>query len=181
MMNKPARRISVDFRTLYAKAIRSLSLRDHSIKEIRDKLKGETLKGGAKRRAHDEISGRSLPDNNVIDLVIDKLLTQRFLDDAKFTENFIRFKLSQKPLGETALFFQLKKKGINDALAKTCLRQVFSSPDVALQLAKAALLRKKITETDSQKRFAKQVRFLASRGFSYTIIRQAIDDSRQKE
>lgn len=148
---------------VYNFAIRALTQRARSVKELKDKL----------------LAKDSPPE--IVEEVIQKLLSQKLLNDAQFASDYIRYQLSKRPLGERALSFRLHHLGVDADTIKDALRKAFEGPEMALELAKRAIKAKNYSGLDPRKRDAKIARFLAARGFSYSTIRSLIDASRQKE
>ena len=101
-------------------AFRYLANRDHSEKELADKLK---------KKAFAE---------PVIRNVITDLKEKHFLNDTAFAEIFARNRLIQKPVGHRQLRFDLVKKGISETILDETLTAVyeeFNESELARQLA----------------------------------------------
>jgi regulatory protein len=115
-----------------------------------------------------------------INATINHLKDLNYLNDLEYIENYVRNKTALKPQGVTRLKFDLKRKGVPDSVLST-----FFSSDVVDEDAGAneALSKRwrKFEGLTPHERFEKAARFLASRGFSYTIIKKTIADYENNE
>jgi len=91
----------------YDKALYLLSMREHSEKELRDKLKSKAYK------AED------------IDSSIVRLKKENYLSDSRFCEAFIRSRLKKNPEGKQILILRLSEKGIDKAKAREAVDLYF--------------------------------------------------------
>lgn len=162
-----------EFAKFYNKALRFLSFRPRSEKEVRDNL--------AKKKSFGRGSG---PSEATIELIIKKLKDYKFLDDLEFAKMWVqdRSLLKLKPL--RVIKFELKQKGITEEI----IEQVLSdSKEDEKDLEKAKkIIDKKISKylpagrqvkgLEKQKIREKLGRFLASRGFDYDTIKKSIDE-----
>ncbi len=144
-------------------AIRFLSIRSRSEKEVRDNL--------LKHQASEE----------VIEKVISVLKQQKFLSDLEFAKSWIRSRTTYKPKSRSVVEFELRLKGVN----KDTIEEAFASfeddsekPDdytLAKNLLKSR--RDRYTGLTKQELYQKAGAFLARRGFRWEIIKKAIDDT----
>ncbi len=148
------------------RALRFLSFRPRSEKEIRDylKLKIKNLELRIKQE--------------MIDLVIDKLKEQKFVDDIEFTKWWIEQRTKVKPRASRLIKFELKQKGISDELIQNSELRIKNDFDKAMVLAEKRMPRYK-NETP-KKIYEKLGRFLASKGFDYDTIKEVIDRTLSK-
>lgn len=148
-----------DFGKFYDKALRFLSYRPRSEKEVKDKL--------LKIKASEEL----------ISKIIKKLKDYKFLDDLEFAKIFARERSLLKHKPARVIKFELKQKGIAQDLIEEVLT---SSKEEEKDLQKAKeIIQKKIVRYKGLDRFKikeKLSRFLASRGFDYDTIKKAIDE-----
>jgi regulatory protein len=149
----------MDLEKFYNKALRFLSFRPRSEKEVRENLK--------KKKASESI----------VELVIRKLKEQKFLDDKEFTNWWIEQRTLIKLKPKRVIKMELKQKGIDDELIDELLEKVsLHVPD--LEKAKR-IVEKKIQKYKSSEPFKtkeKLGRYLASKGFDYDTIKEALKD-----
>lgn len=139
-------------------ALKFLSYRMRSEKEVRDKLK-------KKEFARD-----------IIDEVIGDLKRVNLLDDYEFASAWIRDRISNKPRGKTLLKQELWKKGIKEEIIEKVLKEYFEDEDEELNLAKKLLEKRKKRYENLDKNVAnrRMMSFLLRRGFSYEIVKQVL-------
>lgn len=111
----------------------------------------------------------------VIDLAIEELKSQDFINDYKFIESFVAARTAIKPKGEFALRQELTKRGV----AKDILDDFFAEEPVAEEeLARHALTPRwsRYRGLDKRTRFEKAVQFLMRRGFSFSTAKKVIEE-----
>lgn len=109
--------------------------------------------------------------------IIEKLLNELkrigLIDDKKFIDLYVSDRVNLKPKGKKLLFFELKKKGIDERLIK----EYFAKNELnEEELATKSILSRweRLKRLAKNKREEKATRFLLSRGFSYETIRKVI-------
>ncbi len=155
----------MDFDRFYEKALKFLSFRPRSEKEIRDNLK--------KKKA---------PDSTV-DLIIKKLRDQKFLNDKEFTKWWIEQRTIVKPTGVRIIRIELQRKGIDKEMMQEVLEDSSDIVHNELDMARNLVARKfkKYKGMERQEVYRKLGGFLSRRGFDYDTIKKAIDEILRKE
>jgi regulatory protein len=139
--------------SLRQRAIRLLAQREHTRLELQRKL---SVHGAA-----DEI-----------DTVLAELEITQLQSDARFAEAYVR---SHAPrLGAARLRQTLRTKGVDAELIDAQLSNE-SLPD-ELERARALWVRKFVLAPVDSKEWARQARFLQSRGFSADLIRRLLKE-----
>ncbi len=132
-------------RTMYAAAVNILAQREHSQKELRDKLV------------------RKFADGAAADQVIGRLMAQGYLSDSRFAEMAVRH-YAGKGYGPGRIRMELRKRGV-DPEEQEAVRNLCEDDFIARARDLAARKYGSIAEMDfKQKRRA--MAFLARRGFS---------------
>ena len=147
------------FNKLYNNALKFLSFRSRSEKEVFDHL----------IKKEDAIE--------VITQVIAKLKEQKFLNDYEFAKQWIESRMRFRPRSQKMLAFELKQKGISKEIIEQIFNFQFSIFNEKEQIQK--LIEKKIEKYKGlprQEVFQKLGGFLARRGFDYDTIKASIDD-----
>jgi len=141
-------------------AIRSLKLRDHSEKEIRDKLKRKEF------------------NNSVIEKAIAKLYKLDFLNDKRFAKIWVSDRIKLKPKGKKALKIELRQKGVDPNIIENVLEECFGE-EGELELAKKVFEKaeKKYSGLEGQDKKQKMIKYMMSRGFSWDLVEKVIDIS----
>lgn len=148
-----------EFEKFYNKTLRFLSFRPRSEKEIRDYLK--------KKKASE----------SVIELIVRKLKEQKFLDDKDFTNWWIEQRTLIKLKPKRIIKMELRQKGIDDETIDELLNKV-SEHVTDLSKAKRIVEKKLVKYKKFQgfERKNKLGRFLASKGFDYDTIKNALKE-----
>jgi len=137
-------------------AYRSLSLRPHSQKELRLKLKNKGFSPEAIRAA------------------MTKCRKSGYLDDRRFAEAWTRSRLVSRPRGIRLLIAELRFKGVEQNIAEEAVAEALaetSEADLALQLLEKN--RRKLLHEKRVDLKLKIAKFLAYRGFDFGTIRTA--------
>lgn len=156
-----------EFEKFYNKALRFLSFRPRSEKEIRDKLKEIRNKKTATTENTEQI----------IEQVIIKLKEHKFVNDEEFTKWWIESRLNYKPRSVNLIKRELLQKGINKELIDAQISNFHFPISNELDLAKR-LVEKKIKRYKNlprQEVYQKLGRFLAQKGFGWDVIKKSID------
>lgn len=108
-----------------------------------------------------------------IDLVIQRLKSERLLNDELFTKSWIESRNHFHPRSQRLLKFELKKKGIAEELIDNALVDSPAESDLAFQAASSYARR--ITSQDQKEFKTRLCAYLARRGFSYSSSLPAVD------
>jgi regulatory protein len=137
-----------------ASALRLVSYRQRSEKELRDRL----------RR-------RGTPDA-VIDSTLARLKELRLVDDAAFATAWVENRDSFQPRSARLLATELRAKGVSAAVAEASTATV----DEAAAAYRAGIKRARVLAGRTYEEFRRKVgEFLLRRGFDYETSREAVD------
>jgi regulatory protein len=120
------------------------------------------------------LRGRKL-DPADIDLVLEKLAGQGWIDDRKFAREWVENRQAFRPRSVRALRMELRRKGIPDEDAREALEGLPEDTAARTAARKKAprLLRASGKNPDAGREFQqKMTAFLASRGFDYDLARE---------
>ncbi len=147
------------FEKYFNSALRFLSFRPRSEKEVRDNLKKKSV------------------DPLIIEKIISKLKEKNFVNDSEFAKWWIESRTRFKPRSIKLIRIELKQKGIRgDILDKMINDEGLMMND--LEQAKK-LVEKKIERykgLPKHELYQKLGGFLARRGFDWDTIKQSIDE-----
>ena len=135
---------------LKTRALRHLVRREHSRAELARKL-----------APHAESS-------QAVEEVLDVLLSRKQLSDERFAEERAR-SLSRK-YGAAKIRQDLKSKGVSDEIVDR-----IASAEDEMERARAILARKYRVPATTREERARRGRFLQGRGFSYDVIKRALN------
>jgi regulatory protein len=147
-----------DFEKFYNIALRFLSYRPRSEKEVKDKLKRKKI------------------DQTMIDRVINKLKEQKFINDEEFAKWWIEQRTNFKPRSLRLIKIELRQKGIEQDLIDSLINDLRLMNNDLEQAKK--LIEKRIErfrDLSKQEIYQKLGSYLARRGFDWDIIKQVID------
>ncbi|MDX1451833.1 MAG: regulatory protein RecX [Oleiphilaceae bacterium] len=145
---------SSDYQSLYQRAVAMLAKREHSRVELKQKL------------------SRNTSDVAMIEQVLTALQADNYQSDERFAESLVRSRVAR---GKGPLFVvqELRQHGLTDALIEQSLAQA----EVDWFAMAAEVRARRFGPGDTHADFkakAKQMRFLAQRGFSQDHIEHAI-------
>lgn len=133
------------------KAFKLLSYRERTISEMKTKLEKKDFSPA------------------VIESVIDYLLAENYLNEARFAEMWIRSRVKHHPRGRRLIYKELSDKGLDRELINQALSQYLSSEietEMAVELKEKWLRRRKEEDESSYK----LKNYLARKGFTNNII-----------
>lgn len=140
------------------KAIRLLSYRARSSKEIVNRLKQSGF------------------DQSDIEWVMQELARLKLVDDAEFAQLFAKTRMITKPIGSFLLRQELKQRGVVEKDIQAAVAEAFnekSEYEVARELA--AVQKKKQMKLDEQKARQRVADFLLRRGFHWDLINDILE------
>lgn len=133
----------------YQKILNLLSYRPRTQEEIRRKL------------AEYELS------EEAGEVIIERLKSNGWVDDARFTEAWIENRSALRPRGRRALVYELRQRGVGEALIDEALQEI-DEGELAYQAGLKHANRYKDLEWSEFR--LKLYRFLNQRGFTYEVI-----------
>ena len=115
-------------------------------------------------------------ESNDIAAILDDFKARGWLSDARFTEQLVHAR--QNKFGSARIANELREKGVDDELIASAVATVKVN-----ELAHACeICRKKFKDSPkSREDWARQARFLQSRGFSFDVIKKALSDHNSKQ
>lgn len=152
-MSKKSYTLRTDLQKARASALASLVMREHSVKELHDKLT---------RKEYEQDS---------IEIVIEECLNDNYLNDQRFAGIFWRSR-SRKGFGPKKILMELKLKGINSQMAHdTSFQDELDFEDVIKSIYEKKY---KGTEIKDFKDKLKRQNYLYQRGFDMDLIKTVI-------
>jgi regulatory protein len=138
-----------DLKEAWNIAVRLLSRREYTRKEIRQKLDQRGFTGG------------------LIDKLLEQLISNGYQSDERFAEHYTRFRAS-KGYGPKRIRLELQEKGVDGGLIDVGLQQ--SGVDWLARVAEVRSKKFKGQAADSWEEKSRQTRFLDYRGFTQEQI-----------
>ena len=109
--------------------------------------------------------------------VLERLVKERFIDDGRYAEAYVREKSRLSGWGARKIAMQLRQKGVSQAIIDEALGQLDSDVELPRLVEK---LRRKIRTTKYTSDYelrGKLMRYALSLGFDYDIAQRAVEDS----
>lgn len=106
--------------------------------------------------------------------VIEKLKSADFINDERFTTDWVASRIGNRPMGRSRMMWELRKKGIDPETVDQALEQVDDDKEtqMAFTLAEKKLGGKSLTDPETKRRLAD---FLRRRGFHWEVISRVLD------
>lgn len=145
-------------KSLKQRALEYLSKREYSAKELGNKLKAFA------------------DDTDDIPALIEDFTTRGWLSDTRFTEQVVRARKAK--FGVAKVANELREKGVSDALVADAVADIQAGE---LDNAKRVWQKKFKQAASNRNEWAKQARFLQSRGFSFDTIKQVLNAAEKED
>lgn len=139
--------------SLKARALRLLALREHSRRELLDKLQ------------------RHVQEGDDLPALLDALQARGFIDEARVAQSVLHRRAPL--LGTQRVLQELRSKGLSDDLVRQAATDL---ADTELQRARAVWARRfgAAPAACTPQERVRQMRFLASRGFAADVVRHVV-------
>jgi regulatory protein len=152
------------YKRLLTRALTLLKDKDYAVGELVSKFK------------------KSVYPMAIIDEVIERLKSEKFLDDKRFAENYVMFHAEQKNRKQIEQF--LYRKGIPEDLVDAALEEYAEdNPDSEVELA-FSQLKKKVKPAMDLSDYETKMKlksFLYRKGFEFSVIDRAIERLEKEE
>jgi len=99
-----------------------------------------------------------------------------WLSDARFTEQMVHAR--QHKFGSARIAYELREKGVAEHLIEDAIEQV---KDTELENATEVWRKKFKSGPNSREEWAKQARFLQSRGFGFDLIKKVLSNKNEDD
>ena len=130
--------------------------------------KAEYCRADMYRKALKDLEG----DEVAAQKVVETLVAEKYVDDARFASAFAREKASLQGWGPVKIRFQLRGKGVPESVIAAALEEI--EPEKAdARLEKLLSAKARTLEGDPQFRL-KLLKFALSRGYEYNTVEAAL-------
>jgi regulatory protein len=109
--------------------------------------------------------------NDKISVILDDFKKRGWLSDARFTEQLVHAR--QSKFGSTRVANELREKGVADDLIANAVEEIKVNE---LDNAREVCRKKFKASPGSREDWAKQARFLQSRGFGFDVIKKVLNE-----
>lgn len=159
-----------EFGKLYQRTLEWVLTRPHSIRETKNYLKRRQFRRRQLNRSREREGLRTFPEfeDEVMQLVTDRLIEKKYLDDQKFAEYYVENRYQKKGISHKRLQMELMKKGVARDLIELALEKVPRDEDEEI----LKVIRKKRRKYDNQKLIA----YLVRQGFQFSAAKEAVEN-----
>ena len=147
--------------SLRQRALDYLAKREYSVAELAQKL-------NTVARQY-ELDADEIPE------ILAEFKKRNWVSDTRFTEQILHARKSK--FGSARIAHELREKGVSDELISEAVQDVKENE---LANAKAVWRKKYDAPPSSREEWAKQARFLQSRGFGFEIIKKVINEQKDE-
>ena len=107
---------------------------------------------------------------------MDDFKKRGWLSDARFTEQLVHARKAR--FGSARMASELREKGVADDLIASAVEEIKENE---LEHARAVCRKKYKASPASREEWAKQARFLQSRGFGFDVIKKALNSTTDED
>jgi regulatory protein len=111
----------------------------------------------------------------VIEIVLERLVSRGYIDDARFAENWIENRNTFRPRSKRALAVELRQRGLEQETIQDALEGLDEAQEENLAYQAAQKQLRKLTGVERNEYKRKLGSFLARRGFGYDVIRSVVE------
>jgi len=171
-------------------SITLLSAREYSEKLLQEKIEKKFIEPKTYYRKHSNSyhTTKEKTESEISEIreisgqVIEFLTEKKYLDEHRTAENFLRYRREYSPRGKRMIAQDMYKKKIDPEISEQVLAEFSEEEEqkdcIMLAQKKWAQITQNVTSTgsvaDTQKAREKLTRFLAGKGFPYSMIKESL-------
>lgn len=167
------RRMS-DFGKLYQRTLEWVLTRPHSVRETRDYLRRRQIKRRMlnRQRAREEKKPLAEIEDDVMQLVLERLIEKKYLNDQKFAEFYVENRYVRRGISHKRLRMELQKKGVSSELISAAMAKV--QRDEGEEIFKV-IAKKRRKYNDFQ-----LIGYLVRQGFNFQQAKDAVEKAKHQ-
>lgn len=164
-----------EFGKLYQRTLEWVLTRSHSVRETRDYLRRRQIKRRQlnRQRAREEKKPLAELEDNVMQLVLDRLVEKGYLNDRKFAEFYVENRYVRRGISHKRLRMELQKKGVNPELITAAMTKIERNEDEEI-LKMIAKKRKKYDDFQL-------IGYLVRQGFDFQRAKDAVEATKEQD
>ena len=153
---------------------------DADPESVARKILLDQLTGRARTRSElaDKLAGRNVPDD-VASRLLDRFEEVGLVDDAAFAREWVEQRQSGRGLAKRALAQELRRKGIDDEVAREALDEIDADDEVEVARALVRARLRSVRNLDRDKAVRRLVGMLARKGHSsgvaFRVVKEELD------
>lgn len=164
-----------EFGKIYQRTLEWVLTRPHSIRETKDYLKRRQFKRKQlnRQRAKEEKKPLAEFEDDIMQLVVERLIEKKYLNDQKFAEFYVENRYVRKGISHKRLRLELHNKGVEPEMIAAALEKIPRDEDEEI-LKVIAKKRKKYNDFQL-------VGYLVRRGFNFQKAKDAVESAKNSE
>lgn len=164
-----------EFGKLYQRTLEWVLTRPHSIRETRDYLRRRQLKRRQlnQKRTREELKPLPELEDEVMQLVVARLIDKKYLDDQKFADFYVENRYVRRGISHKRLRMELQNKGVAPEMIALAMARVPRDEDEEI----AKIIAKKRKKYDD----FKLIGYLVRQGFGYQRAKDAVEQAKSQE
>lgn len=165
-----------EFGKLYQRTLEWVVSRPHSVRETRDYLRRRQIKRKMlnRQRVKEEKKPLAEIEDDVMQLVLERLVEKKFLDDRKFAEFYVENRYVRKGISQKRLRMELAQKGVDHDIAAAAMQKI--PRDEQEEMAKMIAKKRKKYPDDFR-----LIGYLVRQGFGFQAAKEAVEASHQPD
>lgn len=159
-----------EFGKLYQRTLEWVLTRPHSIRETRDYLKRRQIKRRQlnRQRAREEKKPLAELEESTMNLVVERLIEKKYLNDQKFAEFYVENRYVSKGISHKRLRMELQKKGVASDVISAAMAKIERNEDEEIM---KVIAKKRRKYNDFQ-----LVGYLVRQGFNFHQAKNAVEE-----
>ena len=166
----------IDFqpKSLRQRALDYLAKREYSYTELAQKLSKYVKKTG--EDSDTDFGAEANKETDEITAILDDFKTRGWLSDKRFTEMLVHARKTK--FGSARVANELREKGVADELISSAVAEIKL---YELDNARNVWQKKYKASAETREEWAKQARFLQSRGFGFDVIKKVLNHTESED
>lgn len=158
-----------EFGKLYQRSLEWVLTRPHSVRETRDYLRRRQIKRRQlnRQRVHEEKKPLAEFEDEMLKLVLERLIEKKYLNDQKFAEFYIENRYVRKGISHKRLRMELQKKGVAADIISAAMLKIERNEDEEIM---KVIAKKRRKYNDFQ-----LVGYLVRQGFNFNQAKNAVE------
>lgn len=163
-----------EFGKLYQRTLEWALTRPHSVLETKNYLKRRQIKRRQlnRQRVRDEKKPLNEFEDEVVELVVERLIERGFLNDQKFAEYYVENRYIRKGISQKRLRLELRQKGVEQDIIANTLEKIPRPEDEEI---KKIIAKKRRKYDDFQ-----LIGYLVRQGFNFQQAKEAVEASKRE-
>lgn len=113
-------------------------------------------------------------DSDLIELTLNRLKDNKYIDDKDYSERFIRDKINFSKYGKRRIQEALYNKGIDKEIIQEKIGVISTEDEIDRALILGEKKLKGLTKEDNMKKYTKLSNFLVGKGFEYEVVKKVV-------